>query len=119
MNIIRVDYVQEFKGENVVLLAMDASGLEVFLAALIQTQHATAVVSTITNTQSVSVIEIGGSAARIDVQNNRVMWSLPKATLTEMIEKLQAMRTSPTPCHHYVNMDSPAKTLVLSRDEYV
>ena len=36
MNVIRVRRVGEFKGEDVVLLAVDGAGLDAFLAALTQ-----------------------------------------------------------------------------------
>ena len=39
MNAIRVKRVSEFKGEDIVLLAMDHAGLDTFLAALTQAEQ--------------------------------------------------------------------------------
>jgi hypothetical protein len=44
---------------------------------------------------------------------------LDRAKAVEIVEDLTVMRDSDGPGHNYVDISSPTKTLVLSRDEYV
>jgi hypothetical protein len=117
MNIVRVGFVSEFRGQDVVLLAVDATGLDTFAAVVNQAVQ-----------QGFSRLDHGGlihrflvqdGAADIDLRDDHVVWRLDHAKLIEIIDKLGAMRNR-GPGHHYVDdMFAPAETLVLSVDEYV
>jgi hypothetical protein len=63
------------------------------------------------------LIEAG--AADIELGANRVVWRLDRAKAAEIIEDLTAMSNDDRPGHNYVDISSPTRTLVLSRDEYL
>jgi hypothetical protein len=48
-----------------------------------------------------------------------VVWSLDHAKTAEIVEDLTVMNHNDRPGHNFVDISSPTKTLVLSRDEYV
>lgn len=118
MNVIRVKRVSEFKGEDVVLLAMDHAGLDTFLAALTQAEQQGS--SQLQRRGRVHDFVIEAGAADIELDDDRVVWRLDHTRAVEIIEKLKVLSSSGQPGHHYVDdMFSPAPTLVLSRDEYI
>jgi hypothetical protein len=118
MNAIRVKRVTEFKGDDVVLLAMDHAGLDTFLAALTQAEHQGS--SQLQRRGRVHDFVIEAGAADIELDDDRVVWRLDHTRAVEIMEKLKVLSSSGYPCHHYVDdMFSPAPTLVLSRDQYI
>ena len=118
MNAIRVKRVSEFKGEDVVLLAMDHAGLDTFLAALTQAEQQGS--SQLQHRGRVHDFVIEAGTADIELDDDRVVWRLDHTRAVEIIEKLKVLSSSGHPGHHYVDdMFSPAPTLVLSRDEYI
>jgi len=117
MNEIRVKHVPDFKNEDVVLLAMDGAGLETFLAALtLAERHGSAQLQHRTRLHDF-VTEAG--AAGIELADDRVVWRLDHGVAVEIITELTGMARSNHPCHQYIDIVSPAPTLVLSRDEYL
>jgi hypothetical protein len=120
MGEIRVELAPEFKGETVVLLAMDGGGLNAFtsaVAAAIQKKPGSS--SQLSHAGATHVFAIEDGKADVELQKGCTTWCFSPSKLAEVLEKLDAMKASPGPCHHYVDISSPAKTLVLSRDEYV
>ena len=118
MNAIRIKRVSEFKGEDVVLLAMDRAGLDTFLAALTQAEQQGS--SQLQRRGRVHDFVIEAGAADIELDDDRVVWRLDHTRAVEIIEKLKVLSSSGHPGHHYVDdMFSPAPTLVLSRDQYI
>lgn len=118
MNAIRIKRVSEFKGEDVVLLAMDRAGLDTFLAALTQAEQQGS--SHLQRRGRVHDFVIEAGAADIELDDDRVVWGLDHTRAVEIIEKLKVLSSSGHPGHHYVDdMFSPAPTLVLSRDQYI
>jgi hypothetical protein len=119
MGYIHVEVANDFNGESVVLVAMDSVGLlelESALSSLGENISRSADINYILKDHEL-VIEEG--SARVDLKGNRVTWHLSIMKTEEIIAKLKAMEVSPVPCHHYVDITSPTKSLVLSRDEYV
>jgi hypothetical protein len=117
MTIIRVEFAPDFRGEDVVLLAMDGAGVVAFAAALKDAAE-----------QGSSQLQHGGvtheyliqaDAADIDLDDIRVVWRLDLAKAAEIIEDLDELSSGDRPGHHYVDISKPTETLVLSRDEYV
>jgi hypothetical protein len=120
--IVRVAYLETFKfGRDAVLAAMDAAGLDAFTAAL---KHASA--------HAVSQLECDGrrlhtfrledGAGGVDLhdgRDDRVEWRLDQATADEIVGMLVVMGEHNAPCHNYVDILTPADTLVLSLDEYL
>ena len=50
---------------------------------------------------------------------NRLVWRLDHAKAAEIVKDLTVMSNNDRPGHIYVDISSPTKPLVLSRDEYV
>jgi hypothetical protein len=120
MSEIRVELAPEFKGETVVLLAMDGSGLDAFISAATEAfQKGPGASSQLKDTGANHVFVIEDGRADVELQKGSTTWRFSPSKLGEVLEKLEAMKASPGPCHHYVDISSPAETLVLSRDEYV
>jgi hypothetical protein len=118
MNVIRVRRVREFKGEDVVLLAVDGAGLDAFLAALTQAEQQGS--SRLDRRGRIHDFVIEAGAADIELDDDRVVWRLDHTRAVEIIEKLKVLSSSGHPGHHCVDdMFSPAPTLVLSRDQYI
>jgi hypothetical protein len=99
------------------LLVMDDAGVTIFVTALRSAAQ-----------RGASQLEHGGvtrrfviqeGAADIELGEDRVVWRLDHAKAVEIVEGLAVMSGSDRPGHNYVEISTPTKTLVLSRDEYV
>jgi hypothetical protein len=118
MHIIRVEFLPDFMwGDDVVLLAMDGTGVATFADAL---NDAVRLGS--------SWLEHGGvmhefvmqaGAADIEMGEDRVVWRLDHTKAVEIVDDLTVIRDADGPGHNYVDISTPTTTLVLSRDEYV
>ena len=117
MNIIHAEPAPEFRGEDVVLLAMDGAGVTTFLTALRDAGQRGA--SQLDHDGITYQFVIGVGAADIELGENRVVWRLDHAKAAEIVEDLTVMSNNDRPGRNYVDISSPTKTLVLSRDEYV
>jgi hypothetical protein len=104
----------------VVLLAMDEGGLDVFRSAVseaIQKEQGSS--SQLMHGGATHIFAIEDGKADVELQKGHATWRFSPSKLAEVLEKLDAMKASLGPCHHYVDISSPAETLVLSCDEYV
>ncbi len=117
MNTIRVELAPEFRGEDVVLLAMDGAGVDTFTAALRDAEQRGA--SQLEHDGVTHQFVIQAGSADIELGENHVVWRLDHAKAIEIIDDLTIMSDSNGPGHNYVDIAAPTKTLVLSRDEYV
>jgi hypothetical protein len=118
MTVIRAELAHEFMfGDDVVLLAMDTSGVSIFLAAMTEAESQGS--SRLRIDQMDHEFRIESGAADVDLDNDRVVWRLDHAKALEIIELLAAMGDHTGAGHHYVDISAPAQTLVLSRNEYV
>lgn len=117
MTIIRVEFAPDFRGEDVVLLAMDGDGLADFAAALKDAAERGASQLEYGEVIHEFIIQAGG--ADIDLDDTRVVWRLDSAKAAEIIEDLDELSTGDRPGHHYLDISKPTETLVVSRDEYV
>jgi hypothetical protein len=117
MNIIRAELAPEFRGEDVVLLAMDGAGVDTFITALIEAEQRGSSQLEHDGVTHQFVIQVG--AADIEFGENRVVWRLDHAKAAEIVEDLTVMSNNDRPGHNYVDISTPTNTLVLSRDEYV
>ena len=117
MNIIRIELAPEFRGEDVVLLAMDGAGVNTFVAALSDAEQRGA--SQLEHDGVAHQFVIQEGAADIELGDNRVVWRLDHAKAVEIVDDLTVMSSNDGPGHEYVDISTPTNTLVLSRDEYV
>lgn len=115
MSFIHAQFLPEFMlGDDVVLLAMDTPGAAVIYATLKDAvQHGWSRLEQGGVTYDFR-LEIG--AADIEFGNGRVEWRLDRATAVEILDDLAVPDDHAG--HHYVDIRTPARTLVLSYDEY-
>ena len=117
MNIIRVLLAPEFRGEDVVLLAMDGAGVTTFMTALSDAEPRGS--SELGHDGVTHQFVLQAGAADIELGEHRVVWRLDHAKAVEIVAHLTAMSSNDGPGHHYVDIATPTNTLVLSSDEYV
>jgi hypothetical protein len=117
MNIIRAELASEFRGEDVVLLAMDGARVTTFLTAPRDAGQRRASQLKHDGITHQFVIQVG--ADDVELGENRVVCRPDHAKAAEIVEDLTVMSKDDRPGHNYVDIASPTKTLVLSRDEYV
>jgi hypothetical protein len=117
MNTIRVELADDFRGEDVVLLAMDGAGVATFTVALKDAEVQG--FSRLQHDGTTHEFLIQAGAAEIDLGNDHVVWRLDQAKALEIIDDLNVMASNDHPGHNYVDIAKPTDTLVLSRDEYV
>lgn len=123
MSIIRANFLPEFHfGDDAVLLALDGSGVDQFHAAVVSAEQQGSAILAHGGVTHEILVEPG--AADIDLRPTRVVWRLDGAKAAEIATGLTALGAGtagdpPRSGHVYVDLSSPAKTLVVSRDEYV
>lgn len=110
-------HVPEFHlGEDAVLLALDAAGVDALTAAL---NHAlTHGDWRLEHHGQSHHFRVQAGVAHVGLQSECTEWRLDPAKITEMTDKLTAMKNAAAPSHHYVDISTPADTLVLSAGEY-
>jgi archaellin len=64
-------------------------------------------------------LRIEAGAANIELEKTRVVWRLDHVKAIEIIDYLAGLSNCGRAAHQYVDISTPAETLVLSRDEYV
>lgn len=123
MSVIRVNFLPEFHfGDDAVLLTLDGPGVDQFNAAVVRAeQHRSA---TLEHDGVTHEILIEPGTADVDLSPTRVVWRLDRAKAAEIAAGLTALGAGaagdqPRSGHVYVDLSSPAETLVMSRDEYV
>lgn len=123
MSIIRVNFLPEFYfGDDAVLLTLDGGGVDELKAALSDAKQHRA--SRLEHDGVAHEFHIESDAADIELDPMHVVWRLDEAKAAEIIEDLAVLSDEgsvgrPTKGHFYVDMSTPTKTLVVSRDEYV
>jgi hypothetical protein len=119
MTVVRAELARQFYfGDDAVLLVMDTDGVKAVLSALVRAQQQGA--SRLEGIGTVHDFLIKPDAADIELRDDGVEWRLSHAKATEISELLTAMTQSTTAAgHYYVDISTPAETLVLSRNEHV
>ncbi|WP_328352735.1 hypothetical protein OG976_20310 [Mycobacterium sp. NBC_00419] len=121
MSVIRVNFLPEFHfGGDAVMLTVDGDGLDTFKTAV---EHARADRSShLLHDGAEQEFHIEPGAASIELSPGRVVWRLDDAKAAEIADDLAALSRvrddGKTAGHLYVDMATPADTLVISRDEY-
>ncbi|MED5815297.1 hypothetical protein VST63_23300 [Mycolicibacterium sp. 050232] len=115
MSFVHAQFLPEFMlGDDVVMLAMDTAGAAFIHAALNDAvQHRC---SQLEHDGVTHEFRIEAGAADIELGNGRVEWRLDRSTAVEILDDL----AEPTDHagHRYVDIRTPASTLVLSYDEH-
>jgi len=119
MAVIRVKMIPEFYyGDDALLLAADREGLEAFERALSDAANNENVSTQFISDGVIHEFAVEGDEARVECHEGRVAWHVSAEKLSEILEKVSVLKAANHPSHHYVDIDSPAKTLILSVDEY-
>ena len=119
MTALHAAFVKELKGAPTVLLAFDRESLGQLRSLLHRAADLPGrwTMRRIAVTRFAAVVEPG--AARVTFQRDDVALRLPASKLAEVLDKLEALDTAARPGHHYVDIDAPCDTLMLSVDEYI
>lgn len=118
MAIIQALYADNFYfGDAVVLLSMDRDGVQTFNAAVRKALATGA--ARLQHGDITHEIVVQADAADVEFHDGSVIWRLSPATADEISQDLNILGDRSKSGHHYVDLISPAETLVLSRDEYV
>lgn len=117
MSVIYAELAEKlYMGDDAVLLAMDAAGVDTVLAVLTDaTQKGSA---RLDHGATIHQFVIEPGAAEIEFRDGTVVWRLDAAVAAEIIELLTEMHDHPGSGHHYVDISEPADLLVLSLNEY-
>ena len=106
-------------GDDAVLLAADREGLATFKRSLSDAATKQNMPADLISEGVRHKFVLGRSEARVELQENYVIWHLPDQKVSEILDKLASLKAEPDPSHHYVDIDNPAGTLILSVDEYL
>jgi len=119
MSVVHAELIEGNYGHaDEVLLAMNNAGVDTVLAAL--TQAAQKGSARLDHGVTIHQFVIEPGAADIEFGDGTVLWRLDSAKAAEIIEFLTEMHDHPSAGHHYVDyMSTPARTLVLSLNEYL
>jgi hypothetical protein len=118
MPAVQIRMVPDFGEEGtVVLITMSADGLLTLLDILLDLRRGAG--SSFKGEDGTTInFEIASERASVEFSNAAVVLRLTPERADEVAQKLAAMKNSPSPNHHYVGLDSPVQTLVLSKGEY-
>jgi hypothetical protein len=120
MTMVRAGFAEGFYlGEDAVVLALDTDGVKTFLAALTRAEREGASRLEVDGTVHEFVIESSASDIDFHDDDDKVVWRLGDAKAQEISELLTDMTQHPGKGHYYVDMSTPARTLVISLNEYV
>jgi hypothetical protein len=121
VSVVRINFLPEFYlGDDVVLLTLDGSGVDKMKAAVAEAQNNRSSRLLVDGVIQEFYIEPG--AATAELTPARVVWRLDADKAAEIADNLAALSIprdgGTTAGHFYVDIRSPAPTLVISRDEY-
>jgi len=120
MSIVRVNFLPEFHlGDDAVLLTLDGRGVDEVKAAVVEARNNRS--SRLLHDGVVHEFHIKPGAATVELSPALVVWRLDDAKASEIVDDLVSLSAGGngnTAGHFYVDMTSPAETLVISRDEY-
>jgi hypothetical protein len=113
--------IDNYKGERVVLLSLSRKELTLFIEfirPLISAEMGSYDWNSDPAINLNITITVSPNGNQIAITQDHVIWTLTREKADEVFHKLLAMQTKDKPCHHYVDIDKPEKTLVLSLEEY-
>jgi hypothetical protein len=117
MSVVRVNFLPEFYlGDDAVLLTLHGSGVDKMKDAVEEARIKRS--SRFLDNGVAQEFHIEPAAATVDLSPTRMVWRLDQAKAAEIAADLMALSAQKTGGHFYVDMTSPAVTLVISRDEY-
>ena len=106
-------------GDDAVLLAADREGIDAFERALSDAAEKKELPADLSFEGIRHEFDVREPETRVELHENSVIWHLPDQKVSEILDKLASLQAASHPSHHYVDIDSPAGTLILSIDEYL
>jgi hypothetical protein len=117
MAIFRVGFFSEFDcGYDAVLVGADRNGMRMLQSA-VRSAHDDGAASFEFDAIEHHVVRQDG-AADIELGSQTVVWRFDDAQLVEMLDLIEPLVDTEGAGHQYVDLNSPAETLILSVDEY-
>jgi hypothetical protein len=119
MSTVRLKRLSDFKGDDVVLLAVDDGGLAAFVAALMAALQ-TGTSRMQRRERSHEFVTVDDGTTHIAIDDACALWRLDRVKARKIIAKAKVLGVDGQSGHHYVDeISSPATTLVLSLNEYL
>jgi hypothetical protein len=117
MTIFRVGFFSGFDvGYDAVLVGADRDGMRMLQSA-VRSANNDGVASFEFNEITHHIVRQDG-AADIELGPQTVVWRFDDAQLIEMLDLIEPLVDIIKPAHNYLDLNSPAETLILSVDEY-
>jgi hypothetical protein len=117
MTIFHVGFFSGFDvGYDAVLVGADRDGMRMLQSA-VRSAHDNGAASFEFNTIKHHIVRQDG-AADIELGSQTIVWRFDDATLAEMLDLIEPLVDIIEPAHNYLDLNSPAETLILSVDEY-
>ena len=116
MKSVNVRFAAEFRGDDVVLLAMDTAGSESFGAALKRAVDVGS--SQLERCGICHYFSVVRGAAEVILDDDRVTWRLNSLILEKLVDGLEEFIDNDSAGHFYIDgIAAPAPTLVVSINE--
>jgi hypothetical protein len=117
MTIFHVGFFSDFdEGYDAVLVGADREGIRMLQSA-VRSAHDNGTASFEFDTITHHIVRQDG-AADIELGPQTVVWRFGDAQLIEMLDLIEPLVDIIKPAHNYLDLNSPAETLILSVDEY-
>lgn len=118
MSKLSISRRDDFKGDGVLLVAVDIAGLDHLQNALRRAVTAGVGGRELLQAETVLEVSVVDAGHTVQLHANRTVWRMSSEKLDEIADKLMSLRESPRGGHHYVVIDGPVQTLFLSVNEY-
>jgi hypothetical protein len=117
MTIFHIGFFSGFDdGYDAVLVGADRDGMRMLQSA-VRSAHVDGAASFEFNAIKHHIVRQDG-AADIELGPQTVVWRFDDAQLAEMLDLIEPLVEIIKPAHNYLDLNSPAETLILSVDEY-
>ncbi|MBP7264000.1 MAG: hypothetical protein KBB32_07485 [Spirochaetia bacterium] len=113
--VIRVELLDEFKGDSVILVVLNSPGL-----ILLQSTIA------FLDNEGKAEVAAGGKLIALSISTvdevffdkDRTNWEITEKTKRVLTDQLASMASFGAPCHHYLDIERPVTSIILSLNEY-
>lgn len=112
-------FADDFQEESVILVSLDEEGVALLISILENFEQNVKTIECIDESNNKLVIEPSENMySEIKIlQKNKTLWKIPRVKASESLNILRGMMATSRPCHNYLTIDTPTKTLVFSKNE--
>jgi|WetSurMetagenome_2_1015567.scaffolds.fasta_scaffold761826_2 hypothetical protein len=115
---LTIEMLDDFKGEDVILVSFNKEGLNDIEDALLRLKNIHSVFFGESSSKTKYEFITDDSRDELVLSSECIQWLITKQKRDEILDKITAMKIASFPCHHYIDIQHPTNTLVLSLDEY-